>query len=68
MCDEITAQQLDGVDILNLGKTAEEIASNLYFKLREGEDRAELIIAIAPEDRDGIMIGVRNRLTKACRS
>jgi L-threonylcarbamoyladenylate synthase len=68
MCDEVTAQQLDGVDILNLGKTAEEIASNLYFKLREGEDRAELIIAIAPEDRDGIMIGVRNRLTKACRS
>jgi hypothetical protein len=68
MCDDKTAKELDGAKILNLGKTAEEIASNLYFKLREGEEKFELIIAVAPEDKEGIMIGVRNRLTKACRS
>ena len=66
LCDEITAESINVNHILNLGKTGEQIASNLYEKLREGERCAELIIAIAPEKQDGVMKGVMNRLIKAC--
>ena len=68
MCDDSTAQLVGTADILNLGKDEREIASNLYAKLREGEACAEFIIAIAPEKQDGIMVGVMNRLEKACKS
>lgn len=68
LCDEQTAK-LTGVDnILNLGKNEQEIASNLYEKLRESEGCCELLIAIAPQKQDGIMVGVMNRLSKACRN
>ncbi len=66
MCDDRTAKLLGVENVLNLGKTGEEIASNLYYKLREGEEKAQLIIAIAPEEQGGVMKGVMNRLTKAC--
>ncbi|MCM1234903.1 MAG: L-threonylcarbamoyladenylate synthase [Ruminococcus flavefaciens] len=68
LCDDSTARYFGGRNILNLGSTEREIASNLYSKLREGEKKAQLIIAVAPEKRDGIMVGVMNRLSKACRS
>lgn len=68
LCDDKTAKILGVERILNLGKTETEIARNLYDKLREGEKKADLIIAIAPEKQDGVMVGVMNRLTKACRS
>lgn len=66
LCDEITAATINVNHLLNLGKTGEQIASNLYEKLREGEMCADLIIAIAPEKQDGVMKGVMNRLIKAC--
>lgn len=70
MCDNRCAERLLGKvpteHMLLLGSSGEEIASNLYFKLREGERVADVIIAIAPEDRGGVMVGVMNRLTKAC--
>lgn len=72
MCDDDCRRNFFGCvpesDVLMLGKTADEIASNLYFKLREGEKTADLIIAVAPKEQDGIMVGVMNRLTKACGS
>ncbi len=68
LCDDATAKSIKAEKVLNLGKTETEIASNLYFKLREGENIAELIIAIAPEKQDGVMAGVMNRLTKACKN
>lgn len=68
MCDSCTAELIDADKILCLGKTELEVASNLYGKLREGERLAELIIAIAPEKQDGVMVGVMNRLEKACGS
>lgn len=67
LCDDQTASKLGGRRCLNLGKTDIEIASNLYYKLREGEKIADLIIAIIPDRCDGIMAGVINRLTKACK-
>jgi L-threonylcarbamoyladenylate synthase len=66
MCDDAVAKLSNAEHILNLGKTEGEIASNLYDKLREGEEVAELIIAVAPEKQDGVMVGVMNRLKKAC--
>lgn len=68
MCDNKTANIVGVKNILNLGNDENEIASNLYLKLREGEKIAQLIIAIAPEKQDGVMVGVMNRLTKACKS
>lgn len=66
MCDDATAEELKADKVLNLGKNETEIASNLYDKLREGEQVSDLIIAVAPEKQDGIMVGVMNRLQKAC--
>ena len=54
--------------ILSLGKTEEEIAASLYEKLRQAEKTADLLIAIEPKKQDGIMVGVMNRLKKACKS
>lgn len=68
LADETVSLKLKDKNVLSLGKTAEDIATNLYEKLREGEKVADLIIAVAPESADGIMVGVMNRLTKACKS
>ncbi|MGN1060643.1 MAG: L-threonylcarbamoyladenylate synthase [Candidatus Coproplasma sp.] len=67
LCDKQTADQTDINNVLCLGQTESEIASNLYDKLREGEEVAELIIGIAPEKQDGVMVGVMNRMSKACK-
>lgn len=67
LCDLETANQTDIKNILCLGQTEGEIASNLYDKLREGEEIAQLIIGIAPQKQDGVMVGVMNRMSKACK-
>lgn len=66
MCDDEVAKEFGCGNILNLGTSESEIAANLYDKLREGERVAELIIAVAPKKQDGVMVGVMNRLKKAC--
>lgn len=67
LCDSETAEQTDIKNILCLGQTEIEIASNLYDKLREGEEIADFIIGIAPQKQDGVMVGVMNRMSKACK-
>ena len=67
MCDESVAEKLVGKNLLSLGKTDKEIASNLYYKLREGEEKADIIIAIEPNGSNGIYEGILNRLRRACR-
>ena len=57
-----------GVEILNLGKTEEEMANRLYSLLREAEEKCDLLIAIEPTLTGGVMTGVMNRLKKACTS
>lgn len=66
MCDDGCADEAGEEYVLRLGNGGEAIAANLYERLREGEKVAQLIIAIAPEERGGVMEGVINRLTKAC--
>jgi len=67
MCDSPTASLTDIKFILNLGSSECEIASNLYDLLRKGEEVADLIIGIAPQKQDGVMVGVMNRMSKALR-
>ena len=66
MCENSVAREFDVKDVLLLGENGEQFAANLYDKLREGERCYELIIAVAPNERGGVMAGVLNRLTKAC--
>ncbi len=66
MCDDGVAEELKVPDVLKLGADENQIACNLYDKLREGERVAEIIIAVAPLKQDGVMVGVMNRLSKAC--
>lgn len=66
LCEDCAAQKLTGKNILNLGKTDSEMAASLYSALREGEKKADYIIAITPHCEGGIMTGVLNRLKKAC--
>ena len=66
MCDGACAAEFRPERLLALGGTPEQIAANLYEKLREGEQVADIIIAVAPEEQGGVMAGVMNRLTKAC--
>ncbi len=57
-----------GVKCLNLGKTQRDLAMNLYGKLREAETLCDTLVVIEPTEKDGIMVGVMNRLQKACAS
>lgn len=66
LCDGRTAAELGVENVLSLGETEAQAAEKLYSALREGEECAELIIAVAPEKQDGVMVGVMNRLKKAC--
>ena len=66
MCADNLAERLVGKNLLLLGKTDREIASNLYDKLLEGEKKAGIIIAIAMPDEKGVNLGIMNRMKKSC--
>ncbi len=66
MCDdEIACKLQDGC--LNLGKTASEIAHNLYDALHRAEDIADLLIAFEVDTGSDVDVGIMNRLSKACK-
>lgn len=64
----IAAWRLGDVKLLNLGKDEREMASRLYGLLREAEGVCDILIAVEPKKKDGVMVGVLNRLRKACTS
>lgn len=66
MCSNDYINVFSGKNLLLLGSTGEEIASNLYDKLLEGEKKADIIIAVSPDRYDGVYLGIMNRLKKAC--
>lgn len=66
MCADWHKEKFSGCNLLLLGGTGEEIASNLYDKLLEGETLADEIIAVAFDRLDGVYLGIMNRLTKSC--
>lgn len=66
LCDDVIYENLKG-NQLSLGTTGEEIASNLYFKLLEGEKVADYIVAIEVDTGTELDVGIMNRLSKACK-
>ncbi len=66
MCADKLAPLFKGKNLLLLGSTEEQIASNLYDKLLEGEKIADIIIAIAMPDERNINLGIMNRMRKSC--
>ncbi len=66
MCSSQIAENFIGYNILNLGVTGNEIASNLYDKLLEGEKKADIIIAVAMPNETGVNMGIMNRMKKSC--
>jgi len=66
MCSNSVAQEFKGKNILLLGQSEKQIASNLYDKLLEGERIADIIIAIAMPDEKNINLGIMNRMRKSC--
>ena len=68
LCEDRFAGMLSqtGATIYNLGKTQGEMATNLYKLLRKAEKNCDILIAIEPTAKGGVMDGVLNRLRKAC--
>ncbi len=66
MCDNSYIEKFKDKNLLLLGNTGEEIASNLYFKLLEGEKKADVILALGFENEEGVYLGIMNRLKKSC--
>ncbi len=66
MCANEYEERLQDKNLLLLGNTPEQIASNLYDKLLEGEKKAGIIIAIAMPDEKGVNLGIMNRMKKSC--
>ncbi len=68
LCEESIVCAFDGLNVqtLNLGKTAAEMANRLYDLLREAEKICDVLITIEPKEKNGVMVGVLNRLRKAC--
>ncbi len=70
LCEDAVSEAFTelGVRVLSLGKTEEEMATRLYDLLREAEKICDVLVTIEPRKKDGVMVGVLNRLKKACRS
>jgi len=69
LCDDEAAQSVGNfAPVLNLGSTEDEMAARLYALLREAEKICDVMVAIEPKKQDGKMVGVINRLRKACAS
>ena len=68
LCEsELACGALSAFCTLDLGHTGKEMARRLYALLRRGEEISGILIAIEPKEKGGVMEGVLNRLTRACR-
>lgn len=66
--EEIVNRCPEGAFALSLGKNEDEMAARLYALLRQAEAACELLVSVEPKKQDGKMVGVLNRLRKACGS
>ena len=68
LCERRVADSLraEGYNVLDLGLSEYEMAANLFALLRKAETLADVLIAIEPKKKDGVMAGGLNRLRKAC--
>ncbi len=68
LCEHSRLVSFDEGIKYDLGNTPKEMASNLYSLLRRAEKECDLLVAIEPREKSGVMDGVLNRLKKACTS
>ena len=68
LCEDGIKNRFEGFSVLNLGETETQMANRLYNLLREAEKICDVLIAVEPKKKDGVMVGVLNRLKKACTS
>ncbi|MBQ8427835.1 MAG: threonylcarbamoyl-AMP synthase [Clostridia bacterium] len=68
LCERAQVSELKAFSVYDLGAKPEEMAANLYALLRRAEKECELLVAIEPAEKGGVMDGVLNRLQKACTS
>ncbi len=70
LCEEKHRAQFvkAGFPAFSLGSTDKEMANRLYGQLRAAEKECDLLVAIEPTKKGGVMTGVLNRLRKACTS
>lgn len=66
LCDSNVGDTLIGRK-LDLGRTGEEAACELYDKLHVAERVASVLIGVLPKEREGVWAGVINRMSRACR-
>lgn len=66
LCADKVARKLKGFNLLNLGKTGEEIASNLYDELLYAETVCTTLLAVKMDSDTGVYLGIANRLNKSC--
>lgn len=67
LCDDTVQQSLGGLRTIDIGKTSEELAENVYEALHEAEKISDYIIGIELVGDSEIDVGVMNRFFKACR-
>ena len=67
LCETQYVLTFEGCNVLDLGKTGEQMAQRLYALLRRAEAQYTLLIGIEPKERGGVMAGVMNRFTRALR-
>ena len=68
LCENGVADCFADFTVLRLGATEMEMANRLYGLLREAEKICDVLVAVEPRAKEGVMVGVLNRLRKACTS
>ena len=68
LCEDGIADCFAGFTVLNLGGAESEMANRLYGLLRDAEKICDVLVALEPRVKTGVMVGVLNRLRKACTS
>lgn len=66
LCEHRISSSFPSMYVLDLGNQEEEMAERLYHLLHVAEEEADVLIAIEPQKKDGVMVGVLNRMRKAC--
>ncbi len=66
LCENAVTSAFSEYTVLDLGESETQMAARLYALLREAEKVCDVLVAIEPKKTDGVMLGVLNRLRKAC--
>ena len=66
ICKTENKAMYDNFDILEMGKTLEEISRNIFMLLRKGDTLKKDLILIEGVEPEGLGLAIMNRLLRAC--